>query len=75
MRAALLAVLGLPGAAYVYQGQELGLPEVDVPENARQDPAWVARRLCPAPQRVAEVAGALDALSRPRTAVTLTWRP
>jgi alpha-glucosidase len=39
-RAALLAVLGLPGAAYVYQGQELGLPEVDVPENARQDPAW-----------------------------------
>jgi alpha-glucosidase len=39
-RAALLAVLGLPGAAYVYQGQELGLPEVDVPEDARQDPAW-----------------------------------
>ncbi|WP_130493647.1 alpha-amylase family glycosyl hydrolase [Motilibacter rhizosphaerae] len=39
-RAALLAVLGLPGAAYVYQGQELGLPEVDVPEEARQDPAW-----------------------------------
>jgi alpha-glucosidase len=39
-RAALLAVLGLPGAAYVYQGQELGLPEVDVPPAARQDPAW-----------------------------------
>jgi alpha-glucosidase len=39
-RAALLAVLGLPGAAYLYQGQELGLPEVDVPEAARQDPMW-----------------------------------
>ena len=39
-RAALLAVLGLPGGAYLYQGQELGLPEVDVPESARQDPAW-----------------------------------
>jgi alpha-glucosidase len=25
-RAALLALLGLPGAAYLYQGQELGLP-------------------------------------------------
>lgn len=39
-RAALLAVLALPGAAYLYQGQELGLPEVDVPPAARQDPAW-----------------------------------
>jgi alpha-glucosidase len=39
-RAALLAVLGLPGGTYLYQGQELGLPEVDVPEAARQDPAW-----------------------------------
>jgi alpha-glucosidase len=39
-RAALLAVLGLPGAAYLYQGQELGLPEVDVPAPARRDPAW-----------------------------------
>ncbi|WP_306204183.1 alpha-amylase family glycosyl hydrolase [Actinoplanes sp. RD1] len=40
-RAAILAILGLPGAAYLYQGQELGLPEVDVPPGARQDPAWV----------------------------------
>jgi alpha-glucosidase len=40
-RAALLAVLALPGSAYVYQGQELGLPEVDVPVTARQDPAWL----------------------------------
>lgn len=42
-RAALLLVLGLPGAAYLYQGQELGLPEVDVPDAARQDPAWLRR--------------------------------
>lgn len=40
-RAALLAVLGMPGSAYLYQGQELGLPEVDVPVGARQDPAWL----------------------------------
>jgi len=39
-RAALLALLGLPGAAYIYQGQELGLPEVDVPLDARVDPMW-----------------------------------
>ena len=55
-RAALLAVLGLPGAAYLYQGQELGLPEVDVAPQARQDPAWsrrgVPRRL-PSPPAVA----------------------
>lgn len=39
-RAALLALLGLPGAMYVYQGQELGLPEVDVPIETRRDPMW-----------------------------------
>lgn len=39
-RAALLAILGLPGSAYVYQGQELGLPEADVPEHLRVDPMW-----------------------------------
>ena len=39
-RAALLTVLGLPGAAYLYQGQEYSLPEVDVPVDARQDPMW-----------------------------------
>jgi alpha-glucosidase len=39
-RAALLTILGLPGAAYLYQGQEYSLPEADVPAAARQDPAW-----------------------------------
>ncbi len=38
-RAALLLMLALPGGAYLYQGQELGLPEVeDLPDEARQDP-------------------------------------
>jgi alpha-glucosidase len=30
----------LPGSAYVYQGEELGLEEVDVPPESRQDPVW-----------------------------------
>jgi alpha-glucosidase len=39
-RAATLAMLALPGSAYLYQGEELGLENVDVPEEQRQDPAW-----------------------------------
>ncbi|RJL22778.1 glycoside hydrolase family 13 protein [Bailinhaonella thermotolerans] len=40
-RAALLAMLSLPGSAYLYQGEELGLPEVkDLPPEARQDPIF-----------------------------------
>lgn len=40
-RAAALVMLGLPGSAYVYQGEELGLPEhVYIPDDARQDPTW-----------------------------------
>jgi alpha-glucosidase len=40
-RAAALLMLGLPGGAYLYQGEELGLPEVtDLPDEARQDPAF-----------------------------------
>lgn len=45
-RAALVALLGLPGAAYIYQGQELGLPEVDVPVDARMDPMWARGGVC-----------------------------
>ncbi|MCP2263911.1 glycoside hydrolase family 13 protein [Promicromonospora thailandica] len=37
-RAAALLVAALPGALYVYQGDELGLPEADVPREAIQDP-------------------------------------
>jgi alpha-glucosidase len=40
-RAAALLMLALPGGAYVYQGEELGLPEVeDIPEALLQDPVW-----------------------------------
>jgi alpha-glucosidase len=40
-RAAALLLLALPGSAYVYQGEELGLPEVtDIPDAARQDPTF-----------------------------------
>ncbi|WP_322759841.1 alpha-amylase family glycosyl hydrolase [Frankia sp. Cr2] len=39
-RAALLTLLALPGPVFLYQGDELGLPEVDVPPEARQDPVW-----------------------------------
>jgi len=38
-RAAALLLLALPGGAYVYQGEELGLPEVeDLPDDVLQDP-------------------------------------
>ncbi len=40
-RAAALLLLGLPGCAYIYQGEELGLPEVeDLPHELLQDPRW-----------------------------------
>lgn len=40
-RAAVLLLLALPGGAYLYQGEELGLPEVeDLPPDVRRDPTW-----------------------------------
>ncbi|MGO1317021.1 MAG: glycoside hydrolase family 13 protein [Cellulomonadaceae bacterium] len=40
-RAASLQMLGLPGSAYLYQGEELGLPEhTSLDDSLRQDPAW-----------------------------------
>ncbi|MDQ1733360.1 MAG: alpha-glucosidase [Pseudonocardiales bacterium] len=40
--AAALLMLALPGSVYLYQGEELGLPEVqDLPDEARQDPIWL----------------------------------
>ena len=36
-----LLLLALPGSAYLYQGEELGLPEVgDIPFDALEDPIW-----------------------------------
>jgi alpha-glucosidase len=40
-RAAALLTLALPGGAYIYQGEELGLWEIeDLPEELLQDPTW-----------------------------------
>jgi alpha-glucosidase len=40
-RAATSLMLSLPGSSYLYQGEELGLPEViNLPDSARQDPTW-----------------------------------
>ena len=41
-RAAALLMLALPGGAYVYQGDELGLPQVtDLPDEVLQDPTFL----------------------------------
>nr|WP_253834756.1 alpha-amylase family glycosyl hydrolase [Promicromonospora thailandica] len=40
-RAATLLMLALPGSAYVYQGEELGLPDhTALPDDVRQDPSF-----------------------------------
>jgi len=40
-RAATTVMLALPGSAYLYQGEELGLPEaMEIPDAFRQDPTW-----------------------------------
>ena len=40
-RAATLQMLALRGSSYLYQGEELGLPEAtEIPDEYRQDPAW-----------------------------------
>lgn len=41
-KAATMLQLALPGTVYLYQGEELGLPEVfDLPDEAREDPIWL----------------------------------
>ncbi|GGO72513.1 alpha-glucosidase [Nocardioides deserti] len=39
-KAATLAMLALPGSSYLYEGEELGLEQVDVEPEFRQDPSW-----------------------------------
>jgi alpha-glucosidase len=39
-RAATLTMLALPGSSYLYQGEELGLEQVNVEPEFRQDPSW-----------------------------------
>ncbi|MFD7921923.1 alpha-amylase family glycosyl hydrolase [Streptomyces sp. NPDC059740] len=39
-RAAALLMLALPGSAYLYQGEELGLPQAEIPVERIRDPLW-----------------------------------
>lgn len=39
-RAMALVMLALPGAVFIYNGEELGLPNVDLPDEVLQDPVW-----------------------------------
>ena len=43
-RAATLTMLALPGSSYLYEGEELGLEQVDVAPEDRQDPSWLRHR-------------------------------
>ena len=70
-RAATLLMLALPGSAYLYQGEELGLPEViELPDEARQDPLDPLRRRRAGPRRVPGAA----AVGRRRAVVRLRAR-
>jgi alpha-glucosidase len=40
-RAAALFSLALPGVAYLYNGEELGLADAPLPDEAMQDPQWL----------------------------------
>ena len=76
-RAAALLMLALPGGAYVYQGEELGLAEViDLPDEVRQDPTFlrtkagkVGSRRLPGADPVVGHGAAVRVRSRPRPAV------
>jgi alpha-glucosidase len=35
-----LVMFALPGAVFVYNGEELGLPNVELPDEVLQDPVW-----------------------------------
>ncbi|OBK17999.1 glycoside hydrolase family 13 protein [Mycobacterium asiaticum] len=39
-KAMVMLMLALPGAVFVYNGSELGLPDVDLPDEVLQDPTW-----------------------------------
>ena len=64
-RAASLLMLALPGSAYLYQGEELGLGEVaEIPDEQRQDPVFF---------RTTPDARARDGLGRDGCRVPLPW--
>lgn len=39
-RAMAMVMLALPGAVFLYNGEELGLPNVELPDEALRDPVW-----------------------------------
>ncbi|MBV8930334.1 MAG: glycoside hydrolase family 13 protein [Mycobacteriaceae bacterium] len=39
-RAMALVMLALPGSVFIYNGEELGLPNVELPDEVLQDPVW-----------------------------------
>jgi alpha-glucosidase len=39
-RAMAMMMLALPGAVFIYNGEELGLPDVELPDEVLQDPTW-----------------------------------
>ncbi len=39
-KAMMMTMLSLPGSVFIYNGEELGLPNVDLPDEALQDPVW-----------------------------------
>jgi alpha-glucosidase len=43
-RAMALVMLALPGAVFIYNGEELGLPNVELPDDVLQDPVWERSR-------------------------------
>ena len=75
-RAAALLAMALPGGVYVYQGEELGLPEVeDIPDELRQDPMWHrSGRHRPGPGRLPGAAARGRATSRRSASATGTHR-
>ena len=71
-RAATALMLALPGGAYVYQGEELGLPEhTTMPDEVRQDPTF--HRTEGAVDRPGRLPGA-DAVGQGRTRASASAR-
>ena len=64
-------MLALPGSAYLYQGEELGLEQVDVAPEDRQDPAWLRQQDAPGAAGSARRLPGADPLVRRRAAVRL----
>jgi alpha-glucosidase len=78
-RACALLQLALPGTAYIYQGEELGLEEIeDLPDEVRQDPTWPQSGFADVGRDGCRVPLPWSGSSAPygfSPGVTLTWLP